>query len=1026
MSKGVCGTIKRIELENFMCHRHLLLDLSPQVNFIVGENGSGKSAILVALAICFGAKAQFTSRGKRAADVIKTGETYCKVIVHLNNIGDGSLDREKYGDTISFERKITKEGSGSYKVVGLIDGEKPRLVGNKASDVNEVLDHFNIPFDNPCILLMQETSKTFLTATKATDKYKFFLQATQLESVIDNYKLAEELCAKAQKQIDTKKEGIPAMEMQVDALKMKLEAAKSIKELKNIVKNLEAEAAWANVRDQCLAVKSTEQHCVILKTKINEFSQDVIENKIQQALQQIQNYNKQVGTVVNELKQLEEVKNDASTSVVEARKKLQNLLLEIEDKKNSLETTKKRVQLLKDGLEEAKSHDEKDMENAIQDKNNKIRLAEIEIEKCKKSEESTREELKPLEVEMQEKARRYGGVDDDYKKLKNRIVDEEKNLQNLKNQKRDVMAIYHQNMPLLLKEIAQTTFEYEVVGPIGEQITLKDTKWNHAVENCVKRATLASFIVRSENDKRKLRELGQKTRFDVQVFVYNIKYGNNRYQTNKQKYQSLLDVIDIRSTVAFNVLVDHIKIDAVAVAINRGEGKGMMNLGAKQIYLQNGSLMQRSGQTEGFFPYRIPQQSLYARKDVNLAITESEDLLKHMRADLAGNEAIRNDIDKERSACNKQIAKVRTRLRLCEKDTRSALSKKKEAENITIKEMADVEELEENYNTFLEKAKKLSDEINEKIARKKELKDDVENKRMELEKSKVDIKSKEGEMRLIHKSSAELGNNIETWQEEKMEGDSHLQLIKQQYEKVAEELSEQQTRLYELKEVASEFKYVETNKTVEMILREKAKCEKKQEEINKERIDYDEVERDFEKKSEQLERINKQLCEIRRTSKVLEAELEKRKTKYKYLLRQTSTKTIQLFEQYLKKKPGCSGRVRLDHTKKELDIEVSLNSQKERDAKTLSGGEKSFSTVCLLLSLWNVVDCPFRAMDEFDVYMDSISRKIAIETLMETVQSAGRRQYIFITPQNLDGVNSTDTVKVFMIRKPQREHLTQV
>ena len=46
MNEQMAGIIERLELENFMCHKHLLIDFSPHVNFIVGENGSGKSAIL--------------------------------------------------------------------------------------------------------------------------------------------------------------------------------------------------------------------------------------------------------------------------------------------------------------------------------------------------------------------------------------------------------------------------------------------------------------------------------------------------------------------------------------------------------------------------------------------------------------------------------------------------------------------------------------------------------------------------------------------------------------------------------------------------------------------------------------------------------------------------------------------------------------------------------------------------------------------------------------------------------------------
>lgn len=87
----------------------------------------------------------------------------------------------------------------------------------------------------------------------------------------------------------------------------------------------------------------------------------------------------------------------------------------------------------------------------------------------------------------------------------------------------------------------------------------------------------------------------------------------------------------------------------------------------------------------------------------------------------------------------------------------------------------------------------------------------------------------------------------------------------------------------------------------------------------------------------------------------------------------------------------------------------------------LSGGEKSYSTVSLLLSLWNSVDpTPFRALDEFDVFMDNINRRLVMEMLINfTKHHAAGTQFIFITPLGLDHVPQNDPdVCVYTLADP--------
>lgn len=72
------GIIESVTCQNFMCHTYLEIALGPLINFIIGHNGSGKSAILTAITICLGGKATATNRGQSLKSFIKEGQEYVR------------------------------------------------------------------------------------------------------------------------------------------------------------------------------------------------------------------------------------------------------------------------------------------------------------------------------------------------------------------------------------------------------------------------------------------------------------------------------------------------------------------------------------------------------------------------------------------------------------------------------------------------------------------------------------------------------------------------------------------------------------------------------------------------------------------------------------------------------------------------------------------------------------------------------------------------------------------------------------
>ncbi|KAK2092042.1 Structural maintenance of chromosomes protein 6 [Saguinus oedipus] len=82
------------------------------------------------------------------------------------------------------------------------------------------------------------------------------------------------------------------------------------------------------------------------------------------------------------------------------------------------------------------------------------------------------------------------------------------------------------------------------------------------------------------------------------------------------------------------------------------------------------------------------------------------------------------------------------------------------------------------------------------------------------------------------------------------------------------------------------------------------------------------------------------------------------------------------FDNLLSQRAYC-GKMNFDHKNETLSISLVQpgegNKTAFNDMRALSGGERSFSTVCFILSLWSIAESPFRCLDEFDVYMSVTS-----------------------------------------------------
>lgn len=199
--------------------------------------------------------------------------------------------------------------------------------------------------------------------------------------------------------------------------------------------------------------------------------------------------------------------------------------------------------------------------------------------------------------------------------------------------------------------------------------------------------------------------------------------------------------------------------------------------------------------------------------------------------------------------------------------------------------------------------------------------------------------------------------------------------------------------------------------------------------------DYENVKFEYEEK---LSEFEKSKINVRINENILDdmkIALEKRQRQWEDLRSGIAKRSNQDFSACLQAR-DYRGYLDYDHKNRELHINVHIdqieqNSSKnhnlelsKRDIKQLSGGEKSFGTTCFLLSLWDAMGCPIRCLDEFDVYMDAVNRRLVVEMLVNNAKNSGT-QFILITPVTVRNFLDSDdqgSVHMVVLRDPKRNN----
>ncbi|WAR24321.1 SMC6-like protein [Mya arenaria] len=211
---------------------------------------SGKSAVVNALVVGLGGKASSTNRGSKMKGFILTGKQTAEVEIKLRNQGPDAFQPDLYGPSVIVNRKFNNSGSSEYKLKSS-DG---RVISTKKEELSRLLDQFNI---------------------------QFFLKATQLEQIKEDYDRANDHKNITTEIINQKVEQMPKLEKEVLTWERKFKSLTAIDDLKVKIKRLNHELAWSLVQEKEKGMEPLARDRRHEEARLPSFKQKVEEAKHQ-------------------------------------------------------------------------------------------------------------------------------------------------------------------------------------------------------------------------------------------------------------------------------------------------------------------------------------------------------------------------------------------------------------------------------------------------------------------------------------------------------------------------------------------------------------------------------------------------------------------------------------------------------------------------------------------------------------------------------------------------------------------------
>lgn len=859
---------------------------------------------------------------------------------------------------------------------------------------------------------MQDTSRQFLNSNKPSKKYALFLKATQLEQLKLNLDEAIENRNTLMENMASKKEKLPLMLHKVKVLEQEYKDLSKIEESKKTLRELKNTLGWSYVFETEDKLENEQRKLDALEDEVNKVAKAKIplEAKVSEIKEKINNARENANHSRAE---------ELNAQILHIESKINTVRLNIDQKKNQIKARKDDIRLLE---KRCASKQENINKRQAQNTEQEERVKK-ENEKACEVKEKEASVLADKLVEYEKKKRE---LELQKEELDSTARYKEQDLRRISDDLNSLMMKAEKNEAMIMEKVIEKNkehFKQTPLGPIVRYISLKEEKWKYPVSTICK-PYANNYIIFNKEDVKTFNELAIKQNIKPSPSTILMEYGSNRYDIShrKLKYLTILDVLEISKNEVFNAVCDWCSIYMRVLSENLDEALKMIKYpDVKDISTLDGYRVQSSGGAETT-SYISNKEDIFDSIDKKLSLKQTE--LSVLESECRENKAhiakLAEEIEHFRKRCvhtNRLIENLRQEIKDIKRLIYNQTSQKDES----------IVELEKYIEQDRLKIKERQQHIQE-LERDIELLENEQSQiREELEETKR-LKAKENatietfakEIGKFKENLTKYSMKIKEYDHKTSQCQDHIAVIKSQIAALEAKLKEDIPKAETLSSRPEQRSSDPPNKIIYKIQRLQTHLEEQQE--NKRTLEQ--AFRDYQMKKKQYDQLCALLHEMERSSILLQDCIISRRRKWKKFLKSISMRTNLLFVGYLSQK-GFKGSLEFDHNAGHLNIHISPESNNDKripnaDTSTLSGGERSFSTVCLLLSLWDIMESPFKAMDEFDVFMDPVNRRISTELIIKAARDRGNMQYIFLTPHDLGPIPIDDDIKILRMGTPER------